>query len=523
MRGTRRVAGVLSAAAGLALALGGAPGAAAQAAPPSAERDARGGDMSGASAALALAARLDEITGASPLDRVHWGILALDPLTGDTLYARNAALPFVPASNMKIPVTFGALALLGPEFRWDTAFWTRTGVLPTPDGTLAGDLVLVSGGDPTLGEPFHPSGEAALEALARTLASAGDRRVQGELVVDVAAWDSTSVPSAWMVGNLPSRFAATGGAFTAGAGELFLEVTGAPTPGGAARVTWRPLGWSDFVESRVTTGASGSTADLRTTYLPESRRWLVEGEVPPAARITRTHAIRDPVRQSAAALERALAQAGVRVEGGVRVVWEADEPLLGGCAAARVDRCPEAVRLTGLVSPPLSEVSAAILEPSQNWMTEQLVRTVGAELGEGGSWEAGFEVLTDFLVDEVGVDPLELHWRDGSGLSAYNLISPRALVQILDAARSRPWFELFRAAQAEPGLEDSTLRGRLLPLAGRLHAKTGSISHVNALSGYLVRDDGSEIVFSILTNTGNLPAARVRDAMDQVVLELSRP
>jgi hypothetical protein len=86
-------------------------------------------------------------------------------------------------------------------------------------------------------------------------------------------------------------------------------------------------------------------------------------------------------------------------------------------------------------------------------------------------------------VDEVGVDPLELHWRDGSGLSAYNLLSPRALIRILDDARTRPWFELYRMAQAEPGREDSTLRNRLLPLAGRLYAKTGSISHVNALSG----------------------------------------
>jgi serine-type D-Ala-D-Ala carboxypeptidase/endopeptidase (penicillin-binding protein 4) len=120
------------------------------------------------------------------------------------------------------------------------------------------------------------------------------------------------------------------------------------------------------------------------------------------------------------------------------------------------------------------------------------------------------------------VDSLELHWRDGSGLSAYNLLSPRAVIRILDDARSRPWFELFRMAQAEPGREDSTLRNRLLPLAGRLYAKTGSISHVNALSGYLMRDDGSEVIFSVITNTGNMPAGSVRNAMDELVMEISR-
>jgi serine-type D-Ala-D-Ala carboxypeptidase/endopeptidase (penicillin-binding protein 4) len=479
--------------------------------------------MTASATRLALPARVEQVTAASPLDRVHWGILVYDPATGDTLYARNAHLPFVPASNMKIPVTFGAMALLGPEYRWDTAFWSRAGTRAGLDGTLPGDLVLSSGGDPTLGPPFHASADQALAALAGNLAAAGVRRVDGRVVVDVAAWDSASVPSAWMVGNLPSRFAATGGAFAVGAGEIEFEVVAGGAPGEPARVGWRPLGWSDFVENRVVTGAHGTPADVRVDYRPESRRWVVEGEVPPAARLTRVHAIRDPVRQSVAALERALAGAGIEVRGGVHIAWEADEPLLGGCAAGRVDRCPEAERVAGLVSPPLSDVVKAIMEPSQNWMTEQLVRTLGAELGETGSWEAGFEVLTDFLVDELGIDPLELHWRDGSGLSAYNLISPRAVVRILEAARDRPWYHAYRAAQAEPGLNDSTLRARLLPLSGRLHAKTGSISHVNALSGYLVRDDGSEVIFSILTNTGNLPASQVRDAMDRVVLEMSRP
>jgi serine-type D-Ala-D-Ala carboxypeptidase/endopeptidase (penicillin-binding protein 4) len=473
-------------------------------------------------AAVALEERIDRILRVSPMDRVHWGIVVFDPVSGTTLYSRNAQLPFVPASNMKIPVTYGAMALLGPEYRWDTAFWTRAGNRPDPSGTLAGDLVLAAGGDPTLGAPFHDSADRALAAVAGTLADVGLRRVEGQLLVDVSAWDSTSVPSAWMVGNLSSRSAATGGAFAVGAGELDIEITGAAMPGDPARVTWRPLGESDFVDARVLTGTRDAAPEVETRYQPESRRWIVEGVLAPGARVTRTLAHRDPVRQSTEALARALAGAGVEVRGGIRIIWDRGDPLLGGCAAGSIPRCPEAERLAGLPSPPLYEVAQAIMEPSQNWMTEQLVRTVGAELGDEGSWSEGFRALSTFLVEEVGVDALELHWRDGSGLSAYNLISPRAVTRILDDARSRPWYELYRRAQAEPGREDSTLRNRLLPLAGRLFAKTGSISHVNALSGYVMRDDGSEVIFSVITNTGNLPAASIRDAMDQVVMEISR-
>lgn len=471
----------------------------------------------------AMAQRIDRLLDAEPMDRVHWGIVVFDPQRGEVLYQRNERLPFVPASNMKIPVTYGAMALLGPEYRWDTGFWTRVGVRPDASGTLGGDLVLPAGGDPSLGPPFHPTAEQALARVAASLAEAGVRRIEGRVVVDASAWDSTSVPTAWMVGNLSSRFAATGGAFVAGAGELDLEVTGAPREGEAARLNWRPLGAADFVENRVVTGPPGSATAVETRYLPESRRWVVEGSVAPQARVTRTLAHRNPVLESTRALSRALAGAGIQVRDGVTLIWDRDTPLLGGCAAGRIPLCPEAERLAGVPSPPLHEVVRAIMEPSQNWMTEQLVRTVGAELGSEGSWSEGFRVLTDFLVEEVEVDPLELHWRDGSGLSAYNLLSPRAVVRILDDARTRPWYELYRRAQAEPGRDDSTLRSRLLPLAGRLWAKTGSISHVNALSGYLLRDDGSEVIFAVLTNTGNLPAARIRSTVDQLVLEMSRP
>ena len=95
-------------------------------------------------------------------------------------------------------------------------------------------------------------------------------------------------------------------------------------------------------------------------------------------------------------------------------------------------------------------------------------------------------------------------------------------MRILQEMREGPHAEEFRAAMAEPGKEDSTLERRLLDLEGRVFAKTGTISNVNSLSGYLVRDDGREIVFSILTNGSGLPSSRVRASIDDVVRGLAR-
>jgi D-alanyl-D-alanine carboxypeptidase/D-alanyl-D-alanine-endopeptidase (penicillin-binding protein 4) len=179
-------------------------------------------------------------------------------------------------------------------------------------------------------------------------------------------------------------------------------------------------------------------------------------------------------------------------------------------------------RLAGISSPSLIEVVPQILGPSQNWMTEQLVRTLGAELGELGSWPEGFSVIQRFLEEEGRVRSEDVHWEDGSGLSNHNLITPRALVSILRYARDQSWGEAFRSGLAQPGLEGTTLASRLPELRGRAFAKTGSLSHVNSLSGYVFADDGRELIFAILTNGSNLPASQVRAQIDAVVVELLR-
>jgi D-alanyl-D-alanine carboxypeptidase/D-alanyl-D-alanine-endopeptidase (penicillin-binding protein 4) len=164
----------------------------------------------------------------------------------------------------------------------------------------------------------------------------------------------------------------------------------------------------------------------------------------------------------------------------------------------------------------------AILEPSQNWMTEQLVHTLGAELGEEGSWSEGFRIEQEFFVEVVGVDSLDFAYRDGSGLSAYNLVTPRGMVRIFEFMRSSRHGDLFRHALAEPGEEGSTLQGRIPGLEGRVFAKTGTISNVNSLSGYMVTAGGRELIFSVLTNGSGLPSGVVRDGIDQVVEAVAR-
>lgn len=492
-------------------------------------------------AELPLAIRIDQLLAEPPFNGVQWGILIIDGENGRTIYERNPATRLIPASNMKIPVTAAALDLLGPDFRWETSFFSGS---PVSEGTVTGPLGLVGTGDPTLGAPFFSSSTEALGALADSLFAAGVRRVTGPLVVDVSRWDSTTVPESWMVGNLSPAFGSTGGAFVVGRGEVSITVIGGATPGAPAAMDWSPRGDFDFVRSEVTTAAPGDSAAVRTAFLPESRRWHLTGTVRPGEVRTIILAARDPVRLAADALGRTLRERGIALEGGVEIDWgvQGNDSTTGGDAIAGREPGPgipnsglptpgdpgptipplaPVHRIAGLTSPPLVEVVHTLLDTSQNWMTEQLVRTLGAERGEGGRWSEGFQVIENYLVADIGVDSLDLHMEDGSGLSAYNLLTPRAIIRLLAHARMQPWADEYRNALPTPGRSGGTLTGRLAGLEGQVHAKTGTIMNVNSLSGYLRSDGEREVIFSILSNGSNLPASQVRERMDALVRELA--
>jgi D-alanyl-D-alanine carboxypeptidase/D-alanyl-D-alanine-endopeptidase (penicillin-binding protein 4) len=454
---------------------------------------------------------IDDLVRAPPLGRAHVGVLAVEAATGRTLYARNADHWFVPASGQKLLSTAAAWSLLGPDYRWRTELRTTA---PVRNGTLEGDLVLVASGDPTLSRRHWPSGVAALEALADSLRRAGVREVTGRLVVDVSAWDSTTVAPTREVDDLVFAYGATGGAFAIDEGEVRVVVRGGRRAGDPVDVAWSPSGGGGRVYARIETAPPDSATRVTARHFPETRRLVLEGRVRAGTVDTLAFAQRDPVRWAAAELAEALERAGVRVRGGWSVRWSGVGPRHVGSV------------LAALESPPLEKVVAATLGPSQNWLAEQLLRTLGAEAsassGALGSFAGGLDVLTSFLVDEVGVAPDDVRPRDGSGLSAYNLVTPRALVRTLLYMNARSDGPAYRRALAEPGELDTTLEDRLAGLEGRVFAKTGSISNVNSLSGFIVRTGDRDVAFSILTNATGVSAGAARDAIDAIVRVLAR-
>jgi D-alanyl-D-alanine carboxypeptidase/D-alanyl-D-alanine-endopeptidase (penicillin-binding protein 4) len=457
-----------------------------------------------APAVRTLAAVIDSIVEQPPLHRTHWGVHVIDAATGAVLYSRAAERHFIPASNMKLVVGAVSLARFGEEHRY------RTDVLaaaPTADSVAT--LLVAASGDPTWSMRFYPAARAPLDSLALRITQSGVLRAR-ELVVDATRFRDELVHSTWEVGDLPGSSAPPVDALAMAEGMFRLELTAGPAVGapGQARVIGDV---PQPVRAEVTTDTAGARATTSVDFTMRRDTVFLRATVGLHGADTVSLAVTRPADVTAQAFADALRRAGVSVES-VRVLRDT-------AAAARI-RSGTARVVASHSSPPMREIVARMLAPSQNWIAEQLLKTLGAEFGSEGSWRGGLAVERAYLFDVAGIDSGAVNLRDASGLSAQNLLTPAATVALLAHARGQPWGAAYRAGLPTPGTQ-GTLSGRLRSLEGRVSAKTGTISNVNSLSGYLVADDGRELIFGVFTNGSGLPSAVMRSAIDSVVVAIA--
>lgn len=484
----------------------------------------------------------DSIVNTAPLDRAHIGIEVFDPATRRILYRHNNERRFVPASNQKLWPTTTALHVLGPDWRY------RTPILALGANAEAGvaqALVVVGRGDPTWSSRFHSTAAdsladslargpmdstraaralqrdfAVLDSLADSVVARGLQRITGDLIIDASYFDDAIIPGAWTYGNLNGTSAPPTGAFAVAEGIFRVAVAPGATVGAPAVIaSMGPRGVVPVLV-RATTGPPGVGRGTNETRGPWDDTLRVTGTL---ALDAGTQYLRlpmtDPVRFAAHAFADALRARGVTIDGTVRIVRDSAEAA--GVREGRLGAAVPAAPVTQLAvwsSPPMSAIVHAILAPSQNWIAEQLVRTLGAEKRGEGSWRAGIAVEQEFLFNVVGIDSVALRMNDGSGMSPQNLMTPRAVVQVYDYARTAPWADVFRAALArsgQPGTLSTRLRG--IDFAG----KTGTLNSVNALGGYVRTRDGRELIVSLFSNASALPSGPVVSALDKLVATLA--
>jgi D-alanyl-D-alanine carboxypeptidase/D-alanyl-D-alanine-endopeptidase (penicillin-binding protein 4) len=472
----------------------------------------------------ALNARLDEILRSSDASRGFWGLEVAELPSGKILFGLDAQHLFHPASNMKLFTTAAALEKLGPDFVFRTTVESESG--PDAQGRLP-SLYLVGKGDPSFCDDASPSflnsGEPnnrpcpALQKLAEQIRARGVLEITGALIADDSYFLWEPYIHGWTAEDLIWAYGAAVSALAWNSNALQLRIKPALNAGERAQVWLDPLPDYYQLNNSLETSGAGTERRLFIQRGLDSMRMDVWGQIPlDAGETSERLGIAHPAQLVGELFRRALADAGIAVRGGIEArevaPWEA------ATASHTSPQAPARLVLAEHHSQPLREIVKATNKESRNFYAEMLLRTLAREVKHGGGLADGLEVLREFA-QQVGAGRGETVFADGSGLSRDDLATPDILVKLLIHMARGPASEVFFGTLPVAGV-DGTLAGRFkgTRLEGRIHAKTGTLEQVNALSGYMDLPSGKRLAFSIIGNSHPLKGQEGAATIDQIAL-----
>ena len=457
-----------------------------------------------------LVVKLNSVLRDSRVTRARSAAIVLDAQSGSILYSRYGDRATMPASNTKIVTALAAMDTLGSGYRFKTEV-IRRGALT--NGLVNGRLYLKGYGDPTTRQSDYA-------ALARQVYRAGVRRIKTDLIVDATYFDADRYNATWKTSYAASYYAAEVSGLTVAAERRPRPRYGLPPL--QPRRPW-PAGQDQLLPGRRRPVHHG---DQQHHHLGSRHR--IHASRPVAA------TVRTPSRVSGrVAVGRSTAQRLITVhrpELYAGAVFRAELARLNITVGGTVRALPTPATKRTVVardtSMPLSQLIVPFMKYSNNGHAEALTKAMGAKRGSG-SWAAGLASTRDYLVQARAWNT-EIRLADGSGLTRANRLTPRALARALVHAQSKTWFPAFRHSLPVAGNRTrsigGTLRNRMngTSAADNARAKTGTLTGVTALSGYVRGKGGRLYAFSMLSEHGGNSPRPVENAL-VVALANHRP
>ncbi|WP_319579417.1 D-alanyl-D-alanine carboxypeptidase/D-alanyl-D-alanine-endopeptidase [uncultured Methanospirillum sp.] len=426
--------------------------------------------------------KITAITSEPRFSHASWGLIIVDPVTGQTLYEKNADEMFVPASTTKIFSSSAVLAALGPDYQIKTPVYAE-GVIET-DGNLDGNLVLVAKGDMTMGGRTLPDGTiefrdtdhsesggsltttdplAGLDDLSKQVKAAGITKVS-DVIIDDRLFE-----------NIKGEYMALLSPIVINDNMVDLSVTPGE-PGSAPSVVMRPQTSLYLLDNRVTTGPAGTKTTLDAGEEPAGTIVVVGTIAADAGTVNTTAAITNPAVFTRTLFIEALKRQGVDV------VAQAtgDNPVQKLPGAGNYGSGKKVAELT---SPPLVEDVKLTLKVSQNMHANYYIMLLAlsenkTSFSDGMTKEG--EVLRSFGLDTTGV-----MLGDGAGGDRVDHVSPHTAAQLLDIMSEQPYADRFIKALPILGVDGSAVHHCAAenPACGRVYAKTGTYNYPDPLNG----------------------------------------
>ena len=471
--------------------------------------------------APSLAEQIDALITQPRFAGADWGIVVMSLGSGRTVYSHHADQLFQPASTAKLFTAAVALSELGPDYRIPTRLLAG-GELR--NGMLDGPLILYGMGDPTLGVDMATMRWA--DQLAEQLAAQGLHRIHGDLIADATYFASPMMGSGWEATDLQSWFAVPATSLSVGENQVNVTVTPGKAAGAPAELRFDPADAMPAVTNDVLTSAQGLRSDVNLYRAPGDGTLYAFGNIAAKAPAQNYKlALPDPALFAGRELQEALVRRGVQLDGKlIAVRWPRRDNFLP--AQPRV--------LAEVLSPPVSEILDRGLKRSQNLYLQNLLLLAGvksqadteARDGYAGfvtSERRGIRAMRQ-LLEQIGISPAASLIEEGTGLSRRNLATPSAMARLLVFLANQPYGSALMQALPIAGV-DGTLQWRMrnTPAENNVHAKTGSMSFVHCLAGYVTTSDGERLAFAIMLNNYDPPAGApgATKDIDQIAVMLA--
>jgi len=461
----------------------------------------------GSSMVPSLATTLDGLTTDPIFANADVGLLVVDARTGEKVWGYGDDKALLPASTNKLLTAATAMRELGPSYRFPT--WVMVDGAVDGNGVLNGDLYVKGQGDPTM----------VVERMYRMVMDIklrGINEIKGSVYFDDGYFqDSTLIPG-WTneedLSEGPTYFAPLG-ALSVNYNIAAIVVRPGASVGSQAFATFETPTDAVVLENKLTTGST------------RSRKWIkLERKLDDATQKIATYTLTGniPVDEAADTLYRSLADPLTNYVGTFATVARQEGLKVKG--GFKPGPTPTAAKLLlKSESDPLVEILAQMNKMSNNFMAEQILRSVGAEkYGLPGTTAKGVQAVGEYLTS-LGVAPDAFHVVNGSGLSRLTTIRPGVLTSVLVDMYRNPAYATEFLTTLSVGGRDGTLKYRFREdgMEGRVRGKSGTLDGVRCLAGYVEATDGKTYAFSFLVNNIEGASARAKTAHDRLVLALS--
>jgi D-alanyl-D-alanine carboxypeptidase/D-alanyl-D-alanine-endopeptidase (penicillin-binding protein 4) len=451
-----------------------------------------------------LQADLTAATQMPGVRRATWGIAVQSLADNGRLFDENPRTLMVPASVAKIVSLATAVDAVGWEYRFTT---TLRAAGTVSDGVLHGDLLIVGSGDPSIGG----RGGDDLSGWVTALMNGGIRRIEGRVIGIDDAFEEPRPGFAWSWDDLGYSTGAMFGALNLAENRLTVTVTPGATAGTPATLSVDEAAEDLPLINRTETGPAGGDQLLWPEMRPGETRLTITGSIPAGARAaTLSVAAGNPTVWFARALRHRLVAAGLEITGAAVDADDLDAPVPPEDAAI----------LYTYRSRPLAEIARPLLKDSINLYGEAVQRLNGSGSPPRTNDQAVNGMKQRLLSWGIPMDGFQL--LDGSGLSRRDVLAPDTLLAVLvrmyDPGDMSPWMSGMPIAGV-----DGTLATRMKGTAAEnnVHAKTGTMSNVRSLAGYVRTRDGEPLAFVVMVNNFEGTAAQAISAIDAIAIRLA--